>query len=352
MHATLVPTDSAPRLAACPRLPGWVLALALSLLAHGAWIAATAPAPEPLRVQPLLIRLQAQPAPAPAPSPAPAPQRPAREAAQASPAEKPTASAGPLAVTPQAPVERLQAPADAVAAQLPAREFDEPQIPDARRWRYRLQMPGGTGVAELFWQHDGRRFLLTLERQLEGRALPGWRSEGQIHAGGLQPLHFEVWRRGRLREAIRFEPEAGRAHFSALRGTQEVVPFTQDRLSWIVQLAAQVNGQSRRRGEASFTVSMVGWRGGLFEYNFSVPPTEEAEPLPDGPDLLQLRGRHPDDLRFQIDVWLDPAQGYLPRRMVQRFDGEPRSEWTLLEAQPPELPGSAAATSGANAPAP
>ena len=34
------------------------------------------------------------------------------------------------------------------------------------------------------------------------------------------------------------------------------------------------------------------------------------------------------------------------------LDGEPRSEWTLLEAQPPELPGSAAATSGANAPAP
>jgi hypothetical protein len=258
-------------------------------------------------------------------------------------------AAAPVAVrapgaAPQAPVQLLQAPAEVVAAQRPARELDDPLAPDAQRWRYRLEMPGGSGVAGLFWQHDGRQYLLTLERQIDGRTLPGWRSEGRLGAGGLQPLHFEVWRRGRLREAIRFEPEAGRAHFSVLRGAQDMPAFTQDRLSWIVQLAAQVNGQSRRRGESSFALALVGWRGGVAEFQFSQPPREEAEPLPGWPDLLQLRGRHPDNAKFQIDVWLDPTQEYLPRRIVQRFDGEPRSEWTLLEAVPPE-PGSSESTS-------
>lgn len=284
----------------------WLLALLISLAGHALWLgllrlgASAAPvtpvSAASLRIvtvsaaRPAAAPATAQPAPLPPPAPARVPRTEPVTHAPALPENL-------------APTPALPSPGWAPQAVLP----------DPQRFRYRLVQPGQQGQAELLWERDGERYRLLLQRQVEGRELPEWQSEGRVGAGGLEPQRFEVRRHGRLRQALALQPPV------------------QDRLSWLLQLAALAQA---RDPLPPLSIELVGWRGGVQRWVFE-PVDEEPEEAgsADGPPrpLLHLRGQHPADARYRIDVWLDPARGHMPRRWVQRFDEELRTELQLLD---------------------
>ncbi|MFO1252092.1 MAG: hypothetical protein U1E77_13400 [Inhella sp.] len=285
----------------------WLLALLISLAGHALWLVgphlgASKPA-APVSVASL--RIVTVPAPHPALPAAVALQRPAPSPAPRVPRTEPQGAA-------PTPPEAL----------VPAAEAQSPEwapqavLPDPQRYRYRLLQPGQQGLAELIWERDGERYRLLLQRQVEGRELPEWQSEGRVGAGGLEPQRFEVRRHGRLRQAL------------------ELQPPVQDRLSWLLQLAALAQARDPQRPLPPLGIDLVGWRGGVQRWVFELvgeEPEEAGTADAPAPPLLHLRGQHPADARYRIDVWLDPARGHMPRRWVQRFDEELRTELQLLD---------------------
>ncbi|MGS0759272.1 hypothetical protein ACVBEH_33465, partial [Roseateles sp. GG27B] len=68
-----------------------------------------------------------------------------------------------------------------------------------------LLQNGQQGVARLSWQlADDGSYRLQLERELAGRTLPAWLSQGRLDALGLAPERFAQQRRGRDTQATNF----------------------------------------------------------------------------------------------------------------------------------------------------
>jgi hypothetical protein len=248
------------------------------------------------------------------------------------------------APTPRAPVKPRAAAAAprplAAAVQSPAAAPPEPAprylAPPALHWQYRLRQGDEAGAALLQWQGDeatGGRYQARLARELGGRELPAWRSEGGFDALGLAPGRFAEEQRGRERRATNFRREQGLISFSASREQQPLPPGAQDRLSWMLQLAALLQAEpALRREGAQILLPVAGLRGELGDWRFEVLGREDLL-LPVGPvpGALRLRREAAADYEPRIEVWLDPARHHLPVRLRQSqgpLAGEQRS-WEL-----------------------
>ena len=128
---------------------------------------------------------------------------------------------------------------------------------------------------------------------------------------GLRPQRFSVQRASGRRQRVDHDIEAG----------------AQDRLSWIFQAAAIARAQSAQVGQL-LLLPVSGWRGGVQAWQLLV------EHDPEAPGLLRLRRLPPSPgSPFEQLLWLDPAQGHLPVRLLQRYDAAER--WELqLEGAP------------------
>jgi hypothetical protein len=233
---------------------------------------------------------------------------PARPAA-ASPA--PAAPSGASAAPPQ-----LDRGAPAAAQPLPAGQ-----------WQYQLRWQGEQGVARIEWAQDGSRYRLHLTRQTTSKSLPEWTSEGELRAGGLQPLRFSTQRGKRSQLALSFDPAAG----TIAVGKQASTPapaLTQDRLSWMFQAAAMAQATQLKPG-AELQFWVAGWRGDLQAWRM------RAEPDPQHPQWLRLRRLPPEGSLVEQSLWLDPARHHLPARMEVRWDDAERWELQLDDTPTP-----------------
>jgi hypothetical protein len=325
-----LPVDSAAPLRGLlrPLLPWLIGSLGLHALLLAEW-PQTAPnrnAPEGLRVllrpkppaapEVPVAKSQLKPVGPPTPS---APRAPAPVAAEKAEVKKPA---------PARPLDEVVEETAASESVL-ARPFDAPAPPQSLHWRYRLQNADGEGVADLRWEQDGEHYRANLTRRVGDRELPQWQSSGRLAGWGLQPLRFETLRNGRVREALSFEPETARLWHSAQTEARHLPEATQDRLSWILQLAAWLNGRAWRPEELEVDLLIVGWRGEPQHWRFVLPRGGYQG------GLLHLRGQR----RFgahEIEVWLDPGREYLPVRLLHALDGEPRSEWQFDSDLAPE----------------
>ncbi|MCX8017142.1 MAG: DUF3108 domain-containing protein [Rhodocyclaceae bacterium] len=132
-----------------------------------------------------------------------------------------------------------QALAEAAAAPAPLTG----RLPPAGRIVYQV-LRGGDGFvigqSEQRWQHDGEHYRLSAETGTTGLAAlfkpvkVVLKSRGVFDPQGLRPLEFERWQGERLREQIRFEPEAGKVWLAGQ--SVEFVPGVQDLLSIFYQL--------------------------------------------------------------------------------------------------------------------
>lgn len=201
-------------------------------------------------------------------------------------------------------------------------------------WRYELRQNGKQGLARLSWQPEAGGYRLLLERELEGKPLPGWRSQGEIGAQGLAPVRYATQRKGHDAQATNFRRDEGIISFSASTAEVALAAGVQDRISWWLQLGALVAGAPQRFGPGSeIRVPVIGLRGEPQDWIFEVIG-EEALVLPGAVTASSLHLRRASIGLYDnaIDVWLDPARGYLPAKLTSGSPGDRGWEMQRVDA--------------------
>lgn len=274
------------------------------------------------RVAPVEVRSLPVPS-SPAPQAVPAVVPAAVPTAQASEAPKsvdvpaqasPVSEAAPAALLPVAqPTEPRAAPA---ADDDPPPPVYATRVPPPFRLTYALRRGALSGQAELTLQRAGSGYELELKGTALGLEVLGLRSQGSLGPYGLMPERFVDRRRGRDRLAANFDHGAGRITYSGSAASQPLHPGAQDRLSWMVQLAAILEAAPAPHGAGSrIAVSVSGARADVDTWTFIVQDRQRLS-LPGGAVVEALRltrePRRPYDT--QVEVWMDPAQHHLPVR--------------------------------------
>ncbi len=332
------------------------------------------PRPEPPRAPTVQVRTLWAPAAVPAePPPAapaaalapvpPPPPRPKRPAAAAVPAPPPVAEAPeplrvvaepkdevpppvhdpvtpPSAASAAAAVSAASAPA--VSAQFVASDAEgqppplySTRMPPPATLRYELRRGRITGSGELFWRPDGERYSLRLQGSVVGLNVLTQESSGTLDAQGLAPQRFTDQRARRPMVAANFEREAGRIRFS---GPSTELPWqagVQDRLSWMVQLAAVAEAEPQRLAEGErIVMQVVGVRADASTWAFRSLGPEVLTLFGDRLETVRLlrEPRHPYDTR--VEVWLDPARHHLPVRATMGSGEDDPLELRLRELLP------------------
>ncbi len=283
-------------------------------------LAAVAKAPAAAPAQPI------------AASPAAAPRAPlalanaAGHAARKVAPSAPSASATAAAARPAAPNANVHSPSGAAnedsdeattAATAPpavAPPTYPTRIPAPAELRYAMRLGNRQGQATLDWQHDGSGYRLGLQAaDARGAPLLQQSSQGGFDAAGLAPLRFVDQRRGRGARAANFERESGRIGFSAAPHDHPAWPGAQDRLAWIVQLAAIANAAAALPPEVSLFV--VDARGGGSVWTF-VAQGEVMQDTALGAVRTQHVLREAQGLfDWRVEAWLDAQRGHWPVRL-------------------------------------
>ena len=226
----------------------------------------------------------------------------------------PVSEAAPAALLPVAqPTEPRAAPA---ADDDPPPPVYATRVPPPFRLTYALRRGALSGQAELTLQRAGSGYELELKGTALGLEVLGLRSQGSLGPHGLMPERFVDRRRGRDRLAANFDHGAGRITYSGSAASQPLRLGAQDRLSWMVQLAAILEAAPAPHGAGSrIAVSVSGARADVDTWTFIVQDRQRLS-LPGGAVVEALRltrePRRPYDT--QVEVWMDPAQHHLPVR--------------------------------------
>lgn len=289
--------------------PSLLCALAAAALGHLCLLQWLAPAPAERRMRPPVVARPPAVAArswqvAVAEPKRPGPARPAAPASHA--AARPQRAA--VRVRPaSAPV--LAAVAGSSPASAPAVSAPVPRLklPSSTRLHFAAQRGERSGRAELRWERTDSgsyELLLVLRYDGEEREALIQSSRGDIGEAGLQPRRYAD-RRGNagLRSASFAQDDAADAP----------PPGAQDRLSWLVQLAAMAAAWSEPPQPGTRIVLQVaGVRGECEDWVFDVIG---PEPLADAAALLHLARAPLHRYDHRIDLWLDLAGGGWPQRM-------------------------------------
>lgn len=202
------------------------------------------------------------------------------------------------------------------------------------RWTYSLKRGLLSGTAELALRTQAGRYELDLRGTAVGLEIIGMSSRGGFDAAGFAPERFVDRRRGRDRLAANFDRSQRRITYSGSATEQPLAAGTQDRLSWMVQLAAILEAAPARHLAGSrIALSVSGARADVDTWNFIVQGRQRLS-LPGGAVVEALRltrePRRPYDT--QVEVWMDPAQHHLPVRA--RLTVLPGGETLELLLQP------------------
>lgn len=190
------------------------------------------------------------------------------------------------------------------------------RTPPPFRLNYALKRGAMSGQAELSLKRPGAAYELELKGTVLGMEVLGMSSRGSFGAQGFMPERFVDRRRGKDRLAANFDHAAGRITYSGPPVAQPLLPGAQDRLSWMVQLAAILEAAPARYPAGSrIAMSVSGARGDVDTWTFIVQGRQRIS-LPGGAvvDTLRLtrEPRRPYDT--QVETWMDPAQHHLPVR--------------------------------------
>lgn len=282
--------------------------------------------PSPALQRPLVTRtvtstVTAPPAARPQPRPRPAPpvNTPAPEVLPQAPAPATELAAPPTASPAEASdaaTAQPDSPPQAAAPPAPPPP-PAPLVPGSLRLKYdivgQVKQFNYSATGELLWRHDGERYEAELEVRLFLLGSRKQTSRGRITPEGLAPTRFSDKVRSEV--AAHFEYDKGRVIFSANTPEAPLQPGAQDQLSIFMQIAGLIAAEPQRypRG-ATFEMQAVGARESD-SWRFVVDGDERLS-LPGGEqDTLKLTRtpNRPHDLN--VEIWLAPAQGYLPVRI-------------------------------------
>lgn len=329
------------------------LAAGVVLLHWLAWdrlSAALGPGDAPRTRPAVQVRSVTPPAPIVAEAPVALVAKPAPPVRQAAPVAAPAAPAPehakeePVVINTDPVLVAAALPADGTA-QLVAVAHSEPsqeevpvyrtKLPPPMTLGYELTYGRWTGRGELLWRPSGNSYEARLEGRVAGMRIITLLSQGNVDAAGLAPVRYTDERRGRGEQAANFQRKAGKITFSGNPAEFPLLQGSQDRLSWMLQLAAIAQADPKRVAAGSRVVlHVVGARGDSDIWAFQIEGPEEVS-TPDGAMKtvkLLREPRKPHDTR--VEVWLAPSLHYLPVRAKQTTEN---SSWDLRlqSSQPP-----------------
>ncbi len=188
------------------------------------------------------------------------------------------------------------------------------RIPPPVVLHYVMQRGFLRGSGALEWRPSGSSYTLQLDGGIAGLRILHQASEGGLDAAGLAPRRFSDQRlRGEMRVA-NFDRDIGRITFSDSPQQLPLLRGTQDRLSWMIQLAAIFSADPTRLVPgAQVAFAVVGARAdpAIWTLRFV------------GPEDVQTDGGTVHAIKFErvgeagdngVEVWLDPQHDYLPIR--------------------------------------
>jgi len=311
----------------------WLVALAVSLVhlvaflaadrLHFGWVPSSIDPSPPIRVEMLSI------APPPPPPSAPPPRRPQPpalipELPRASPAPTEQAAEASAAPAPQAD----PAPAPGIETMTPTAE-DLPRqgaIAIEAFWgNYTEGSKIADGFIELNFEGDDR-YSIRLVTKATGWASLFVREPlqaetwGSMGPGGLKPDGYSHASPRDRNEVIRFDYDEEKIFYSTLKEPLNLLNGTQDRLSFMIQLAWMLKMAPERFSLGEEIRLPMATRRRVEEVGFFVRSDEDIV-LPGGilvPALQLSTHRSQDRFSGRIDVWLDRADRLLPVRI--RFE--------------------------------
>ena len=186
------------------------------------------------------------------------------------------------------------------------------------------------GTGEIRWQASGEAYRLTLEARIAGLTLLIQTSEGAIDANGLAPHRFLDQRARRPAQAANFRRDTDRITFSGPSVEWPLLPGSQDRLSWMIQLAgiaAAEPGLLVDGGRISMVV--VGARGEAAVWTLRCAGREDVETAWGTLHAVKFVRAGSSAHDTHAEIWLDPARDYLPARATMR-NGDGAGEYELL----------------------
>ena len=198
-------------------------------------------------------------------------------------------------------------------------------MPPAATLVYALQRGAVHGTADLRWQPRADGYTLDLEARVGAAVIIEQRSTGGFDAAGLAPLRHTD-RRRRQWQATSFQREAGKVSFSATPAEFVLAPGTQDRLTWMLQLAAILAARPVRPTSGdSVAITVAGLRGAPEIWVFRCG----------GDETLAVGGAETSASRWlreglgaydsRAEVWLDPQRHYLPLQVFLGSASAPRA---------------------------
>jgi len=297
-------------------------------------VAAQAPQPADAPAAPLGVPATMSPAAAPARPPRDLPQRLEATSARTVANRPAAAPVMALAATPAAPASQAESgsmrtvlfvsPGESPPLE-PVRPVDEAiphyrtQMPPPVLLRYELTRGALSGTGELLWRQDGEHY----ELQLDGRVGPltvlTQSSSGGFDAAGLAPLRFTDRRLRRPTSAANFQREAGKITFSGPATELALHAGAQDRLSWMVQIAAIVAAEPALRSTgAKVMIGVVGAHADASVWAFRCVGREPVETGAGVVDSIKYLREPRDPYDTTVQVWLDPTHHYLPVHATQK----------------------------------
>ena len=314
-------------------------ALAVRLLAPRLPAATAAPAAQavpslPVAVLPAALSPMPRPASERGPSPLSAAAVSPSATSLSSAANEQEAEA--VAQTPREAVTEAPVPTDSEAvAVAPAAEATAPLastsaserelpvyrtlIPPPVQLRYQLRRGPLQGTGDFQWSPQGERYEATLVGRLAGVVVLAQVSQGGFDEAGVAPLRFTDRRAAGALQAANFQREVGKITFSGPGLEYPLLIGSQDRLSWMVQLAAVVAAEPQRLQEGGkVVIHVVGARGDsrLWVFRFAGHETIRAVVGTIQAARFVREAAEAHDTR--VDVWLDPLRHHLPARALLR----------------------------------
>lgn len=213
-----------------------------------------------------------------------------------------------------------------VRAAVPPAPVYATRLPGPAELAYDLIYGFISGRGWLSWQPPvAGRYQLRLRGEALGFHLLTWASEGGVDRAGLAPLRFSERRLNRAEQVLEFHREAGHIVYARRPGKEiALLPGTQDRLSWLVQLPSILRAEPALRGAgARIVLNVAGARGDVDPWVFvvnGIVPIERSGggSLPTLHLAREIQG--PRDLLGE--AWLDPAREFMPARVrLAKADG-------------------------------
>ena len=233
-----------------------------------------------------------------------------------------------------APVEAAPAlPPGASQPLLPAGERPpvyRTRLPPPATLRYQVRSGFLRGTGEIRWRREGEDYGILLEARIAGLTLLKWSSDGRIDEAGLAPTRFLDQRARRAPQAANFQRESGKVTFSGPPAEWPLYAGMQDELSWMIQLAGIAAAEPELLVDSGhITLVVVGARGEARVWNVRYAGRENVETASGTIHAVKLVRDRDGPYDRSYEIWLDPANGYLPAHVTRR-NADGSSDFDIL----------------------